>query len=389
MRRKFVLTLFFVIIGFPLAAFAQEPAWWTRMKAECRARGGNISDYYNSYTGCHIPSQPQPSRETQSAPQAPGPNLRLENGKWVPDDGYEFITPGNYQVRWVPHRRSKKYPNVFTGAVEREFYPAAGYDWVLPGSPKLIVRWVPNRRHPKYPKAISTEIKDRWEPEDGYEFTSLEAENYIADWRPGIPSKKYPNVFTADREGEWRAEDGYLFVNPGELIVVEDGKVNEAIRQARRVYNWENLKEALKPKSGFEHQGRIEAALKILASAWVLHLPTAASRADREILIQRTRKELEALIKDVVQTTVLYIRNDIEKVTPFYWNPFSAGQRVRLAEMADDVSDVGARAGRALNGSGPIIEVRSGSDKSALQYASGAAFEQLLHLVTEKKWTKR
>src|SRR5437016_3352171 len=70
MKRLLAHVLLFAAVSFPTALFGSEPGWWTEMKRNCRTQGGTISDYYNSYTGCHLPSQP-PSQTQQGAPEPP------------------------------------------------------------------------------------------------------------------------------------------------------------------------------------------------------------------------------------------------------------------------------------------------------------------------------
>jgi hypothetical protein len=53
-------------------------------------------------------------------------------GKWEPEDGYDWINPNNLNdksVRWVPGIPSTRYPHVIASAVEGQWRPADGYAW--------------------------------------------------------------------------------------------------------------------------------------------------------------------------------------------------------------------------------------------------------------------
>ncbi len=63
-----MLTALWAVFGIaflaPVSTMAAEPAWWTQMKNDCRARGGTIANAYNTAVaqgGCQLPSQSSPS----------------------------------------------------------------------------------------------------------------------------------------------------------------------------------------------------------------------------------------------------------------------------------------------------------------------------------------
>jgi hypothetical protein len=106
----FSMACLIVYAVFLPASVAAEPGWWTAMKQACRAQGGTISEYYNSYTGCHLPSQALPPSESSPPSESlpPGPHLISRAGTWAPEDGYDWVSAsaGDFRVRWVPNRSS-------------------------------------------------------------------------------------------------------------------------------------------------------------------------------------------------------------------------------------------------------------------------------------------
>ena len=78
--------------------------------------------------------------------------------------------------------------------------------------------------------------------------------------------------------------------------------------------------------------------------------------------------------------------NDVRKLTPFVWNPFAAQKRQLLAQMDRDILDQKERAEREIAGGTTFREIRSGSERSALQYNSGQALRQLFEVNNKRRW---
>jgi hypothetical protein len=57
-----------------------------------------------------------------------------DEGKWEPDDGYDWVypsTPDNRQVKWIPGTPSSRHLNVVSATTEGSWRPADGYIWVV------------------------------------------------------------------------------------------------------------------------------------------------------------------------------------------------------------------------------------------------------------------
>jgi hypothetical protein len=124
MKTFFLRSLIIVTISVPLSSLAQEPTWWTEMKRNCRAQGGEISEYYNSYTGCHLPSQP--SHASKQEPYGPNVVWNEEDKAWQPAPGYGWVSHSDdddFRVMRIP-------PNVIWNEEDRVWQPKSGYDWV-------------------------------------------------------------------------------------------------------------------------------------------------------------------------------------------------------------------------------------------------------------------
>ena len=71
--KRSAVSILFAASFVSVPTFAAEPEWWTEFKRDCRARGGTISDYYNTAQaegGCHLPNRPSnPSASTPSREQ--------------------------------------------------------------------------------------------------------------------------------------------------------------------------------------------------------------------------------------------------------------------------------------------------------------------------------
>jgi hypothetical protein len=55
-------------------------------------------------------------------------------GKWEPEDGYDWINPNRLNdksVRWTPGTASSRYPHVIAAPIEGQWRPAEGYAWVV------------------------------------------------------------------------------------------------------------------------------------------------------------------------------------------------------------------------------------------------------------------
>jgi hypothetical protein len=195
---------------------------------------------------------------------------------------------------------------------------------------------------------------------------------------------------TTETEGRWRPEEGYKFVNPGsgDLIVVDNGRVDDAIRAATVVVSLNEQIGRLKELSGLAQYNRVEVALNILATKWLISMPLAVSAAQREILIEHTKGELRDLLKQVLQTSVNQMTNDIRKLTPWVWNPFASQKRQLLEDADRDILALKNRAEHEIGEGATFRDIRSGSQRSALQYNSGQALSQLLDINNQRRWAK-
>src|SRR5258708_2703297 len=280
--------------------------------------------------------------------QPPGPHLVNKDGHWSPEDGYGWLnlTEGDFRVRWVPNMRSKDHPNV-----------------------------------------VATEPEGRWLPEDGYEWIGAYTEADLrVKWVPNKRSESHPNVIASENEGRWRPEEGYKFLNPGsgDLIVVDNGRVDDVIHTARVVVNLNEQIGRLKELSGLDQYDRVENALKILGTRWVIAMPLAASAAQREILIERTNAELRTLLKQVLHASVRQMSNDIHRLSPWEWNLFKSEEWRIFAELDREVLALKDRAEREID-EGAFRDIRSGSQRSAVQFNSGQALTQLLNIINQRR----
>jgi hypothetical protein len=393
-RRSIV---FLVCVIFPQQAmFAQNGAWWEQYKANCRNRGGTICDYYNQCNGvCTMPDRTGGGTAIDShTNQPPGPHLINKDSKWSPEDGYdwknEIQADTDFRVRWVPNKRSNSHQNVVTSENEGRWLPEDGYEWIE-GDGDLGVRWVPNRRS-RSQHVVTTEIEGRWRPEDGYDWQNeiQSVTDNRVKWVPNKPSDTHPNVVTTETEGRWRPEQGYKFLNPGsgDLIAVDNGRVDEVIRAAKVVVSLNEQKGRLEELSGLAQYDRVESALKILGTNWVIVMPLAASAAQREILIQHTKKELRDLLNQVLQASVNQISNDIHKLSPWEWNLLRLQELRLFAEMDREVLALRERANHEIYEEATFHDIRSGSQRSALQYNSAQALRQLLDINNQRRWAK-
>ena len=286
--------------------------------------------------------------------QPPGPNLISRDGKWHPKDGYDWVSgvAGDFRVSWVPNRRSDDHPHIVSSEEEGMWYPEDGYTWVIdpPVPGDFRVTWTPNR-----------------------------------------DSKNHPHVVSSEEQGTWHPEDGYTWVDrsvPGDFRVVDNGLVDEVIRAASVVVRLNEQKARLEELSGLNQYDRVESALKILATDWVISMPLARSSAQREILIEQAKGELKGLMKQALQASVNQMSGDIKKLTPFWWDPSAAHKRELIARWDREVLELKGRAEHEIDDTSILREVRSGSDRSVLQYQSGQALRQLLEINTKRSWAK-
>ncbi len=394
MRRSII----FLVCGVFLqqAVFAQNAAWWEQYKRDCRNRGGRICDFYNQCNGvCTMPNRTDGGTTIDPRPnQPPGPHLVNKDGHWSPEDGYGWLnlTEGDFRVRWVPNMRSKDHPNVVATEPEGRWLPEDGYEWIGAYTEgDLRVRWVPNKRSRNHPNVVTMQAEGGWRPEEGYDWArEIQADTDLrVKWVPNKHSDSHPNVIASENEGRWRPEEGYKFLNPGsgDLIVVDNGRVDDVIHTARVVVNLNEQIGRLKELSGLDQYDRVESALKILGTRWVIAMPLAASAAQREILIERTNAELRTLLKQVLHASVRQMSNDIHRLSPWEWNLFKAEERRIFAELDREVLALKDRAEREID-EGAFRDIRSGSQRSAVQFNSGQALTQLLNINNQRRWAK-
>jgi hypothetical protein len=201
MKTFFLRSLIIVTISVPLSSLAQEPTWWTEMKRNCRAQGGEISEYYNSYTGCHLPSQP--SHASKQEPYGPNVVWNEEDKAWQPAPGYGWVShsdDNDFRVMRIP-------PNVVWNEEDKAWQPAPGYGWVSHSDDDdfRVMRIPPN--------VIWNEEDRVWQPKSGYDWVSHSDDNDFRVMRipPPVPAPHFhsdPDVLsTRDK-----VVDDYIFV---------------------------------------------------------------------------------------------------------------------------------------------------------------------------------
>jgi hypothetical protein len=162
--------------------------------------------------------------------------------------------------------------------------------------------------------------------------------------------------------------------------------VDAALSAALIVTTLDEQKRHLKELSGLDQAARIEAALKILASEWVVAIPWAASAVQRDILIEHTKSELRNLMLQSVRASVAQITTDIRTLAPYYWNPLGSARRRELEQAERNVVETARSAEREISAQDTFREIRSGSNKSALQFKSGEALMQLRQIQSTGRW---
>jgi hypothetical protein len=313
---------------------------------------------YNHYCGSYATPPPSHIQQTPAVPRSPasqphGPNLALYNGVWLPEDGYDY-----------------------------------DYD-----DPMMPVRWVPGKRSSEHSDCVASKEEGVWQPADGYKWLNDVRGDYRVAWIP-FSHAKGPNVIATETPGEWRPEDGYIWRNRNEIradtdyLVVEDHKVADALRAASIVVRLPEQLDNISEFWGFKEYdyGRVTAALKILASGWIVDMPLAADRRQREVLLDHATKELKWMMKDTLSTIVEQMLDDMKKLTPYKWNPFGAEQRELIAHLKMDTYALRSRGENEIDSEASFTRIRSGSQRSALRYNSGQALGQLLEINSRRRW---
>jgi hypothetical protein len=146
--------------------------------------------------------------------------IALENGDWIPEDGYAWIDVDNPSagVVWTPGLESKEFDNVLAANTEGNWVPRVGYWWVdnSEGASVGEVAWDPGRLHPTFKNIVTSPTADNWIPLPGYVWSVA---NTLSDgvWQPGVRHNQFRNVFAAQNEQTWTVPPGYTFSSPGQL----------------------------------------------------------------------------------------------------------------------------------------------------------------------------
>ena len=132
----------------------------------------------------------------------------------------------------------------------------------------------------------------------------------------------------------------------------------------------------------------IEAALEILATAWVISVPQAASAAQRDVVIRQVKLELKDLLHQALLSATLRMLDDVRRLEPFIWNPFGWEQRAAIAQMERDLADTRRRAEVEVRNDGTYGDVLTGGTP-AVAFRSGAAMRQLQDIHRTMLWHDR
>jgi len=149
----------------------------------------------------------------------------------------------------------------------------------------------------------------------------------------------------------------------------------------------QKLAELLKAEDlpALEHRERIQAALEILASGWVVGAPHAASAVQRDVLLRQVRSELKDLLHQALMTATLRMMDDVRRIEPFIWNPFGWEQRAAIAQMERELTDVRRRADVEVRGDATYADVVAG-EFAGIQFRSGPAMRQLQDIHRTLSW---
>lgn len=379
---------------------------WYQMKAACEASGGRAASNYADWVaqnGCICPgsnsgsgsvtcsrSPPQPQWVAgQAHPVYPNVVATETPGRWRCRAGYTWMGDyknGDLRTRWDPGRHHPDFQNVIASANERKWSAAPGYAFVDTSNDNdLSVRWVVGARHPDRPHVFASETKEWWLSDDGYMFMNPESGDLRVTWRPGVPSRSQPRVLSAHEEGKWHPQDGFLWVSPGPDYYRETfDVVGTAVAFAKRVETLNEYKTRVDETVAGRNKDRVEAALKILATGWLIRLPLA-SEMQREAVEEQARREIKDLMKNTLADAINLIQEHMATLTPFESvNPFNARRRQLVRQTAIELQAASEAAQRKLNESDALKLVRSGPHSAIL--AESVSFKELNRIARSGKW---
>ncbi len=403
---KFAILLFFLVPSSIVTAQAAFQDAWYRVKAACEASGGRAASNYADWeaqNGCICPgsnsgsgsvtcskSPPQPQWVVgQAHPVYPNVVATETPGSWRCRAGYTWMSDyknGDLRTRWDLGGHHPDFPNVIASANEREWHAAPGYAFVdTSNNNDLSVRWVVGARDPDRPYIVASERVGRWSPADGYRFTNSRSGDLRVTWRPGVPSRSQPRVLSADEEGKWHPQDGFLWVSPGPDYYRQTFDfVGSAVAFANRVATLNEYKTRLDETVAGRNKDRVEDALKIFATGWLVRLPLA-SEMQREVVEDRAKEKIKDLMKNTLADAINLIQRDMATLTPFErGNPFNARRRQVVRQTAIELQAASDAAQRQLNGSNAFKLVRSGPHSAIL--VEPVSFKELNRIVRAGKW---
>ena len=144
--------------------------------------------------------------------------------------------------------------------------------------------------------------------------------------------------------------------------------------------------EVLKRLSGADYREHIEVALKSLATSWLIRVPAVADEVQRRVMVDYAKEQVTKEMKSTLHQVVSRIAIDIQKLTPFVWNPFRAAEREKLLALHAQVLVLEHQAAAELEGPRTFSEVQSGPRIAVLKYLPGPAIEQLNSISNSRKW---
>jgi DNA-binding helix-hairpin-helix protein with protein kinase domain len=113
------------------------------------------------------PQQVQPSAPAPVPPvqTTPPPHVERDpSGQLRPEDGYDWSD--GRSVRWMPGKPSRQYSHVIASHIEGKWLPDDRYNWVNPANKS--VSWMPGFASTLYPNVVAAAVEGQWRPADGY-----------------------------------------------------------------------------------------------------------------------------------------------------------------------------------------------------------------------------
>jgi hypothetical protein len=169
--------------------------------------------------------------------------------------------------------------------------------------------------------------------------------------------------------------------------VPQPDDVERAIRAAVVVITLDQQIRHLQEITKYDQRNRVEAALKVLATHWLVPFPAAASAVHRDTVIKHARKELEDLLQNTLASTMALMLDDVRRLRPYAWNPFASRRRAEVESWERQILETGQGAKRELASPGTFREVRAPQPpRGALEFRPGKAMRQLQQIHQTGRW---